>query len=268
MALARKFYKLFSLNGIFKYETVDEKVIYTTDVNGFEPDFLNEYHGLIDEHTILFITANREDVGRYVNVFSRDSEGVITDSYLEQIKEGDTFVWARGDLYCHAGQGVIDISYDRNTGIITVTYKNGDTLDIPVGGAGLAAIYPLIIDNNSIKIEGFYYDENNNVIENIEGGSNAASVNAHNGHVEGEGNTITVNHQHVQGKYAVIDNDSIFIIGGGSDSSNRVNVFTVDFNGTAYAQTDVTAGGTKANPTYKLSDIHEVIDNDWAIIGV
>ena len=61
-------------------------------------------------------------------------------------------------------------------------------------------------------------------------------------------------------------NKDKFIIGNG-DENTRYNVFTVGFDGTVHAATDVTAGGEKTNPDYKLSDIHSVLNKDWAFIG-
>lgn len=50
-------------------------------------------------------------------------------------------------------------------------------------------------------------------------------------HAEGLGNVAGMVAQHVQGKYAVYDRSNAFIIGNGTDDSNRSNALTMDWSG-------------------------------------
>ena len=43
-------------------------------------------------------------------------------------------------------------------------------------------------------------------------------------------------------------------------------MFVITFNGISHIKTDFTAGGTLDAPLYRLSDIHSVLDVDWAFI--
>ena len=80
---------------------------------------------------------------------------------------------------------------------------------------------------------------------------NNTAPNAINCHIEGEGCIVAqyATNQHVQGKYNTPDNNKAFIIGNGTANNARSNAFTVDWNGAAELQGDLTVhyGGTAYN---------------------
>lgn len=63
-------------------------------------------------------------------------------------------------------------------------------------------------------------------------------------HAEGEETTASGENQHVQGKYNIADTISAHIVGNGSDSSNRSNAHTLDWNGNAWFAGDIYTGST------------------------
>lgn len=70
-------------------------------------------------------------------------------------------------------------------------------------------------------------------------------------HVEGQGNTSSTNHQHVQGRFNVADvaGDFAHIIGNGNNEENRSNAHTVDWNGNAWYAGEITSSDVKL-PVY------------------
>lgn len=63
-------------------------------------------------------------------------------------------------------------------------------------------------------------------------------------HAEGRTTIAQGNNQHVQGKYNIVDTTSAHIVGNGSDSSNRSNAHTIDWNGNAWFAGDIYTGST------------------------
>lgn len=63
-------------------------------------------------------------------------------------------------------------------------------------------------------------------------------------HAEGYSTIAQGNNQHVQGKYNIADTTSSHIVGNGSDSSNRSNAHTLDWNGNAWFAGDIYTGST------------------------
>ena len=65
-------------------------------------------------------------------------------------------------------------------------------------------------------------------------------------HAEGRTTIAQGNNQHVQGKYNIADTADTYadIVGNGSDSSNRSNAHTLDWNGNAWFAGDVYTGST------------------------
>lgn len=285
MALTtRKFYKLNGLNGVFRLESLNIETsaikVYNTTTSGLTPAEDLEEIGIknIDEHTILFIIASKEDEGtekdgyRYINIGRLDQDGVTEDTQKRhQIKEGDTMIWSRGNLYCVTPTtSVTEIEF-TSTREFVITYSDGSKQTIAPGESGLGyeAEYPIVIepenDISTIKLKGLSIDSDKNFIENPD--ENYANYGVTNSHVEGTGNFSSANNQHVQGKFSALDTSAIFIIGNGNDDSNRKNIFTIGYDGTVYGFTDFVCGPDKSNPAYKLSDMHSVLNDDWCFIG-
>lgn len=275
----KKFYKIYGLNYIFNTYTesagANNIEIYDTSTDGFVYDL--EANGItnIDEHTILFITANINDEGKYVKIYSHEKEavdGVLEDKnvtfYKKMVHNGDTMIWARGDLYGISTKCVTGISVDDNWNIIVKNSDGTDNIikssDSKIGYVGSA---PVKVEGNTISLDGLYYDEKGNFIVNdYVNEVFYADANISNTLVTGFKNVAYADFQQVFGKYSAGDSKAIFIVGGGESDTERFNLFTINFDGVVYAKTDVTCGGTKESPDYKLSDIHSVLDVDWAYI--
>ena len=73
---------------------------------------------------------------------------------------------------------------------------------------------------------------------------NKTKASAYCSHAEGESTTASGENQHVQGKYNIADTISAHIVGNGSDSSNRSNAHTLDWNGNAWFAGDIYTGST------------------------
>ena len=263
----KKFYKINGLSGVFETKTENNKTYYTVSTTGFTTAFHDKYNGIIDENTLLFITANKNDVGKYIKVIAKyknkstDSQYEIKDTKDYCLASGDTMLWIKGDMYCIAKSLVVTkISYDNTTRSLNIIYSNGTTSIITPETISFTGISPIEInEKNQITVKGFSF-ENNNFVENNEMQiSSGASTTIANAHVEGVGNYATADYQHIQGRWAEQNDDNIFIIGNGTDISNKKTIFAVGFSGDMTASGDVRA----LNGTYKLSDIHSVIDDDW-----
>jgi hypothetical protein len=272
----KKFYKLYGLNNIFKYSNhgtnEDPMYVYNTSVNGFNDSYILKRYGVtgIDMHTILFITACASDEGRYVNVTSKElvyfSDNDISENektFRVIIHEGDTMIWSRGDLYSVSTlKHVNSVSLDENNNIVIENSDGTNNIISPTDSKlGYSGIYPIVIEDNEIKLKGLSLDEDNNLIVNTD--SNSVFYNVKNSNTFGVGNQSIVNNQTIFGKFAKPDSNAIFIIGGGNDNTSRINLFSVSFDGIVYAQNDVITGKDKE---YRLSDIHSVLDSDWAFI--
>lgn len=73
---------------------------------------------------------------------------------------------------------------------------------------------------------------------------NGAIASGSYSHAEGFLTEASGENQHVQGKYNIADTTSAHIVGNGSDSSNRSNAHTLDWNGNAWFAGDVYTGST------------------------
>ena len=89
---------------------------------------------------------------------------------------------------------------------------------------------------------------------------NKTKASAYCSHAEGESTTASGENQHVQGKYNIADTISAHILGNGSDSSNRSNAHTLDWNGNAWFAGDVytgsTSGTNKDDGSVKLAVVY------------
>lgn len=284
----RKFFKFFSLNFVFKVnevhdETLGDIAVFNTSENGFNDEFLENYVSTdrVNKHTIMFITANADDEHvseqgneSYVEILSKtpstiDDESDIIETHYRKVHAGDTMIWARGHLYCVSTKSVVNAEFNEESRLFTFTYNNGTTESIDLSSQDYVGLFPITIneENKTISLEDIYYDENRNLVIGTNSNNSTSNiVNRKFIHVEGEGNKAIVSYQHVEGKYALVNENYIFVIGGG-ESGAPLNIFTITFDGVAHLKNDVTAGGTPENPDYKLSDIHSVLDVDWTYLG-
>lgn len=283
---SRKFYKIRRLSDCFETsEIIIQDEIYNVYTGALANESILLDAGIrnIDEDTILFITAFESDLGNYIQipvlyddiVIDNRTISVVKESQYKKINKGDTFLWVKGEFYPLSLNEIKDIEEDN--GDLNITYTNGDNKTISLKNItwGYNGIYPINIDaGGDITLEGLSIDGENNNIKTFD---NSIKDGVKNSYVEGTGNTSTANYQHVMGKYAKPDNNSIFIIGGGERSFGRIdnskNLFTVGFDGTTTVEKDVII---KTKETYseslgknpiKLSDIHNVVDDDWVFVG-
>lgn len=273
---ARKFYKINGLTDNFRLLTEDPPVFKTTIVGEstscFTDNFIEKYDTLIDEHTILFITACAADTGKFVKVVSKNlnefDEYVAGVEVLYKLTEGDTLLWARGDVYCVSSKAVKDVSFDDITKEFVFTYTDGTTSRISqLESQAYTGVYPIGVDSETKKISllGIYFPDATRSFV-IDTSKNRVGNNVKNAFVAGAGNESNTSYQHVEGTYADSQPNYAFVIGNGTNSNNRGNLFVITFNGISHIKTDFTAGGTLDAPLYRLSDIHSVLDVDWAFI--
>lgn len=255
--LYRKFYKIEGLHNIFTTTTVSDKIVYNMNSSDFTPDFISTYGSKINEHTILFITCDREDMDRYINVCTKDTTS------LRVISNCSTLIWARGDFYSISSKCAQEISYSDSSKQFTIIYSDGSVQTIKTGALGYSAGTNININSsNAISAKGYYFDEDNgNFFENPD--TNEASNTSRDisfAHVEGLENYANGDAQHVCGRYALPYEDSILVVGNG-DADSRSNAMTVSKDGVIEASNDVIVDDVH------LSDLHLAHDDDWAIIG-
>lgn len=254
--LFRKYYKITGLHNVFEYDETSK--VFFTDYANFTTRFVESYGNLINEHTTLFITCDASDEGYYVQ--AKDDDNNIVQYKLHP---ADTLIWARNDVYCVSSKGVTDIDYDSINRKFTIIYSDGTTQEIVAAVMGYSAGDNINISaDNLISALGYTYEETG---KNFLLGSNSANTNTTNAFVTGTGNIAVSDSQLVCGTYNNTDSDKTVIVGIGTIKA-RKNGVTIDKTGVIYSATDVTAGNEDSNPSYKLSDIHNVVDDDWVII--
>lgn len=94
-------------------------------------------------------------------------------------------------------------------------------------------------------------------------------------HAEGYYVNANSDYQHVQGKYNIIDSngDYAHIVGNGTDTSNRSNAYTLDWDGNAWYQSDISFGGDALATTSQtvkgaISEIVSTIGDINAVLDI
>ena len=261
----RKFYKLRSLRCCFQVSQVlingNNSIYYNGRLKTKSELSANGIEN-IDKDTILFITVSNEDTGKYICINSYD-KGVnlnaeTSNSNYILLNEGDTVLWVKGEFYSLSSNGIKNVITEEKNLIFTFSDGTQKTINLTELVNDYIGVYPILVEDNTISLQGIDVDgDNKNIIEF----ENSVSNNIKHTHVEGVGNTSTTDYQHIQGKYSKPDNSAIFIIGGGDDTNNRKNLLTVGFDGITRVENDVIVNDNK------LSDIHNVVNEDWVIIG-
>ena len=124
MAISRKFYNVHGLHKVFTLNGNQSQ--YITD--SLRQDIEEVVDGYITSETILFVTADSEDEGKQVTATG-------LGSFI--IKEGDSFIWAKGAVKCVSGSGVRDI-IQKSDGIYAVMSDGSEKL-VSTGGGSAAA---------------------------------------------------------------------------------------------------------------------------------
>lgn len=270
----RKFYKIRSLVSCFQSSSVvinnSSNICYNGKLKTNKDELILNGIENIDNNTIIFITASSQDSGRYVCVKSYNSQNEPINQYL-LLNEGDTLIWVKGDFYSISSKSVKNVETEDRTenGIneknLIFTFSDGNIKKVNLNELlnKYTGLYPISIENNTISLQGITIDGINKNIYEFENSVYSTDIEnpVMHSHVEGVGNTSTTSYQHIQGKYSEPDNSSIFIIGGGDNTNNRKNLLTVGFDGIIRVENDVIVNDNK------LSDIHNVLNSDWVVIG-
>ena len=99
-----------------------------------------------------------------------------------------------------------------------------------------------------------------------------SSASGHSSHAEGRGTKASSYSQHVEGRYNVEDVSDTYahITGGGSDGDHRKNIHTLDWNGNAVYEGDVSGKDVNNNVISlrglksDIQDVYEVMGNNGA----
>lgn len=95
-----------------------------------------------------------------------------------------------------------------------------------------------------------------------------SSASGHSSHVEGRGTIASSYAQHVEGRYNVADANDTYahITGGGSDGDHRKNIHTLDWNGNAVYEGDV-SGKDANNNVISLRGIKSDIQDVYEVMS-
>lgn len=95
-----------------------------------------------------------------------------------------------------------------------------------------------------------------------------SSASGHSSHAEGRGTKASSYAQHVEGRYNVEDTSDTYahITGGGSDGDHRKNIHTLDWNGNAVYEGDV-SGKDANNNVISLRSLKSDIQDVYEVMG-
>lgn len=132
------------------------------------------------------------------------------------------------------------------------------------------------IIGRSNNIKGWYNNVNgslNNIesnaeYNNVNGIGNKIKANSKYNNISGYYNIVEGNNQTVRGKYnQSVSNDFAEIVGGGNSSTNRKNIYTLDWNGNATYTGDIISNGTNINSSItSLETKNNKLKNDIELI--
>lgn len=232
--LPRKFYRLSGLHNVF---SLSNNIYNTSNLV-----LSSEYKTTIDEHTILFLTADSTDAEKKVTTNNFDGkEDVLLYNNM-------TMIWARGNLYAIEQKTVKNVTYDKDSLAFFIEYSDGTEKRIVTSAMGFTAGDNIDIDNNNIiSAIGYFFDEKNNFVINPDENSANGQTNAF-----------------ITGVYPNVgDKTALMIVGAGTSNGSRSNAFSVNKSGIVTAKSDVILSDNEC----KLSEMHAVTDSDWAFIG-
>ena len=264
------YFKIFDLSNTI---SVNDEIILvgynsiTYDISMFKSNILsisettdsenNTFYKLkIDESKINF-----DDYAYgFVFIFDTSKENIIS-SYAEGY-----FTISNG-VYSHA-EGCLTIASgdcshaEGNSAIASgdCSHAEGNSA-IASGTSSHAEGYSTIASSESSHAEGSSTIASSES-SHAEGSSTTASGTS--SHAEGYSTIASSDYQHVQGKYNIEDTSSTYahIVGGGTSSSNRKNIHTLDWNGNAVFSGDVTATDSNGNT---VSLLNSTINSDTIV---
>ena len=182
-----------------------------------------------------------------------------TASDIKTAWDTNKFSLVRGNCSVVWGNGVVNLN--DNSAVFGVDNFNSAANSLVAGQNNYnTSPYSMIIGygNTSSGSTNHIEGQNNQALNNynhVEGYNNISS-GGNGAHVEGQGCNARGGSQHVQGKYNTEDwnGDYANIIGNGTADNARSNAQTVTWTGIEWLATDVTCGGTNANPAHALSN--------------
>lgn len=288
----RKFCKIIGLHSIFSVFEKEEDIFYNTSnlvKTKVDEIFNPENNELpITKDTILFITSDSSDKDKKIEITVGEIDGegdkIKTTRTLSEL---DTMLWVNGNIYSLSQKNVKTISYNDITNQLDIIYSDDYTQSIDVTdlqvSKRIAVQFPLYkseekdIDDNGNEetydyIHFFGQDKNdsgrNFVIGMYDDEENILDKdkNTHKGLIYttiiGKGNIASEDRQIIIGDFNEVDNSKFIVCNGKSDSS-RKNLFTIANDGDVFASKDFIISSEETNKITRLSDIHNVIDEDW-----
>ena len=269
----RKFYKVSGVHSVFNLKNGTD--IYDTRRLKSEIDLASIGITNISKNTILFITADKEDANKKIeiNVSTTDEYGESGIEITERtLSEFDTMIWVKNEMYALSQKCVKHIEYDNDAKKYRIEYSDGEIsyLSLTVLENNYHGLFPLVVDNNSEIRRIYFYgndkaDTKKNFIINFwedeqEKNENSSEYVT----IIGKGNRTNTQGQIILGKYNKVDRNAKLIISDGTSNSKRLNLATVNKNGEVFAFQDfILKKSVDDSITHRLSDIHNVIDDDW-----
>lgn len=276
----KKFCKITGIHNIFSYNS--EKNFYDTTAILEENEYINSKEYFLDQDSILFITVDSIDKGRNIIIgkYAQDDTDII-----RELSEFDTVVWVKGDMYCLSQNSVKSINY--NNGKYTIVYSDGKTEELIITDSGsdvgdnYDTVFPLTIseiDTPVDKVKRIHFvgaNPNNNRpnfivnIKSTEVETPEDNINTNNFNyltIFGKGNIASTDGQIILGNFNEVNDESNnykFIVCNGKSNNERENLFTVSNDGDVFAMKDFVLSKETGKNTHKLSDIHDVTDEDW-----
>lgn len=298
----RKFCKIIGLHSVFSVFENDNDIFYNTSYLDKDKITSEEFSRQlstyeddntlpITKYTILFITTDSADKDKKIKILSDelDEEGnKIKDiETTRTISEFDTMLWVNGNIYSLSQKSVKTISYNIETDNLDIIYSDDYTQSIDVTdlqvSRRIAVQFPLYkseeqgTDDNG-KEETYDYihffgQEKNDAGRNFvigmyddEENIPDEDKNTHSGltytTIIGKGIIASNNRQIIIGDFNEVD-DSKFIVCNGKSDNSRKNLFTISDGGKVLALDDFVLSKESGKYTHKLSDIHDVINEDW-----
>ena len=287
----RKFCKIIGLHSIFSVFEKEEDIFYNTSnlvKTKVDEIFNPENNELpITKDTILFITADSSDKDKKIEIIVGEIDGegdkIKTTRTLSEL---DTMLWVNGNIYSLSQKNVKTISYNDITNQLDIIYSDDYTQSIDVTdlqvSKRIAVQFPLYkseekdIDDNGNEetydyIHFFGQDKNdsgrNFVIGMYDDEENVPDEDKNTYPVIyttiiGKVNIASEDRQIIIGDFNEVDNSKFIVCNGESDSS-RKNLFTIANDGDVFASKDFIISSEETNKITRLSDIHNVIDEDW-----
>ena len=269
----RKFYKVSGVHSVFNLKNGTD--IYDTRRLKSESDLASIGITNINKNTILFITADKDDANKKIeiNVSTTDEYGENGIEITERtLSEFDTMIWVKNEMYALSQKCVKHIEYDNDIKKYKIEYSDGEIsyLSLIVLENNYHGLFPLVVDNNSEIRKIYFYgndkaDTKKNFIINFwedeqEKNENSSEYVT----IIGKGNTTHTQGQIILGKYNEEDPNAKFIISDGTSNTQRLNLATVNKNGEVFASQDfILKKSVDDSITHRLSDIHNVINEDW-----